>query len=160
MDGIARKFGLDNPPIVPVVREVSPEELFPLIDECMARAGFPPLEPGTWSTPEDQFEAFESARFTCFAQYPIKVELDQPITASQALFIRNYWITSWIPCVQDRGITLDPPPTEQTLLDNWHSPEAWFPSVVLHDLHLDQARTDEILTACPEFPPMSQVVQH
>ncbi|MDR0483372.1 MAG: hypothetical protein LBH13_09525 [Cellulomonadaceae bacterium] len=88
--GIAVITRIEDPPDVPVIREVTPEEVPSLVDACMAEVGWPPREPGTWmDIPESQQESFNLAWYICYAQYPVKVELNQEVTPSQVRFIRQ-----------------------------------------------------------------------
>lgn len=40
--GLARSLGIEDPPDVPVVQEISAEEHIPVLESCMTEAGFPP----------------------------------------------------------------------------------------------------------------------
>jgi hypothetical protein len=67
---LAESMGLENPPEVDVVREVSPAEFDVLFTECLAEKGWV-AEGKVYSFPTDQEPAFNLDRYRCRAAYVV-----------------------------------------------------------------------------------------
>ncbi|MDR0483374.1 MAG: hypothetical protein LBH13_09535 [Cellulomonadaceae bacterium] len=157
---LAQMAEIAKPPEVPVIREVTPEEVPSLVDACMAEAGWPPKEPGLWvDFPKSQLPSFNLAWFTCYASYPIKVELNQHFTQTQVKFVRQWWVDTWIPCARAQGFEVEPPPSEETVLSQWHSFDGWVPSEFITG-RLSWSAEQQFWKECPEFPPTTEIIQH
>ncbi|MCL2594024.1 MAG: hypothetical protein FWD83_00660 [Promicromonosporaceae bacterium] len=154
-------FGNNLPTDVPIVREVLPEELFDVVIQCMEDAGWPLSPGGGWYMSDDQVDAFDLAHFICYAQHPIYVRYIQPATQAQVLFIREYWLSTWIPCAAQLGIEVTSgPPSAQTFLDQWHGPESWSPSSQVDADGLLAQVQDWLWRECPEMPPSSELFRY
>lgn len=160
LDRIAGMFQVDDPPAVEVVRVVEPEELQPLVTQCMAEAGFVADSSGTYTFPEDQTASLHLNFYICYAKYPIDDRYLQPMTTDQRLYVRTYWIESAIPCLADLGYVIPQPPTEETYLASLGTPDEYIVSGELHELGLSQSTIDAALAECPEMPRAADVYQH
>jgi len=159
LESNARMLGVTDPPEVPVIREIALEEQLTVHDECMTAAGWPPFALGSWDIPTDQESAFNLARYICIAQYPVAEDFLQPLTESQILFVRDYWISDMIPCLEDNGIAIPQPPSANVHLDNWNTFDSWWPSAELTQQGLSGEALNEIIEACPEMPPSAVLFQ-
>lgn len=133
----AESLGLSNPPSVQPIREISPEEEFQVISECMDLAGFPAEDDFgdslDWDIPESQVESFSRARYTCQAQYPLAAEFDQPLDRDGLSSLYDYWMKETMPCLEDLGYTAAvPPPTKEAYLGGflWEPREAVYAQVM------------------------------
>jgi hypothetical protein len=156
----ARMLQIDNPPIVEVIKEVWPEQVRDLVDLCLEDVGFPATSPGSWNFSTDQREAFNLAAYICYASFPVKVEANQLITESQKAFIREYWAATWIPCAVEQGFVITPPPSTETVLSNWGTSNAWWPSNELGALGVTGSNLEAVLRICPEMPPTAEMIRH
>lgn len=160
---LAKFMNLTSPPTVPVVREITPNEQNTVIPRCMTESGWTADANGNWSYPADQLNAFNLALYTCNARYPVKEVYLQPLTNSQLLFIRSYWVDTEVACLANLGYKIPEPPTEQTFLAQQDAIGHWSPSGELLKAmgrNADQSKVNAALTSCPEYPPAGQIVQH
>lgn len=67
---LAADFGIANPPEVPVVALVTPEEKEALVTACLAGRGYS-LTDGFYEVPNSEMDAFNLANYICMASYPI-----------------------------------------------------------------------------------------
>ncbi|MGD8150648.1 hypothetical protein [Ornithinimicrobium sp. Y1694] len=70
MASLAESMGLEDPPEVDIIREISPAEANVLIPECLAEKGWT-AEDRVYSIPTDQEQAFSLDRYSCVAAYPV-----------------------------------------------------------------------------------------
>lgn len=66
----AESAGLENPPTVEIIREVTPEEASELLTQCLAERGWV-AEHGQYTMHTDQTEAFQLDTYRCMAAYPV-----------------------------------------------------------------------------------------
>lgn len=66
----AEMFGITDPPEVPVVALVSPEEKEALVTACLAERGYT-LTEGSYAIPNAELDAFHLAEYVCDVSYPI-----------------------------------------------------------------------------------------
>jgi hypothetical protein len=67
---LAAELGIADPPDVPVVALVTPEQRGPLVGGCLAGRGYP-LVDGFHEVPVEETDAFDLATYVCLASYPI-----------------------------------------------------------------------------------------
>lgn len=67
----AETFGITDPPQVPVVALVTPEEKEELMDACMTAAGWPPDALFREGVPAERVAAVNLASYICEVSYPI-----------------------------------------------------------------------------------------
>lgn len=66
----AENMGIENPPNVEVIREVSPQEATQIHKECLADKGWP-SEANTYTMPVQEEAAFNLDIYRCLAAYPV-----------------------------------------------------------------------------------------
>ncbi|WP_346618600.1 hypothetical protein [Blastococcus montanus] len=67
----AEMFGITDPPDVPVIALVRPEQKEALVTACMAEHGYAPTEEGHYAIPNAELAAFHRAEYICDVSYPI-----------------------------------------------------------------------------------------
>ncbi len=67
---LAADFGITDPPAVPVIELVTPEQRGSLVEACLAERGYT-LTDGWYAVPDAQTAAFDLANYVCMASYPI-----------------------------------------------------------------------------------------
>ncbi|MGY1745987.1 hypothetical protein [Blastococcus sp. SYSU D00695] len=67
---LAADLGITDPPDVPVLRLVTPEQSEALVESCLAEHGYP-LTEGSHEVPNAEVGDFDLARYICLASYPI-----------------------------------------------------------------------------------------
>lgn len=122
LEAVASDLGIEDPPHVTPIREVSPAEGQALYDACMADEGWQQSADGSFSVPEAQEEALDLSDYTCLARYPIRPEYLEPLTTAQWGAMYDYWIATTIPCYERHGLSVDDVPSRDTFLGNpsWH----------------------------------------
>lgn len=116
----ARVLGIDDPPAVEVVREVSPEDQVGALRECMGESGFAVSDPQStsleWDVPQGQDEAFSLAIYVCNARYPIAQEHRAPLDADGRGGLYDHWVSETIPCLQSLGYSVEVPPSRDSFM--------------------------------------------
>lgn len=155
---LARSLGIEDPPDVPVVQEISAEQHIPMLESCMTEAGFPPVNPGRpsleWEPAEEQQEAFHRAYYTCSAQYPIAGEF-QPYDGDQLGALHDYWVDETIPCLAALGYETSGIPSREAFIGGaiWDPRESTYQEVardVSNGRWIDEE--DVYSTECPTNP--------
>lgn len=133
----AQEMGIENPPDVEVVREVSPSEELPILVDCLTEAGFPPETPADvsipeWQIPEAQVDAFNLAEYTCKAQYPLAAQYTEPLEGEQLGVVYDFWLTETIPCLADLGYEVEEPPSRDVFIagEPWDPRESTYEQVM------------------------------
>ena len=67
---LAAQFGIPNPPEVPVLQLVTPQQRGPLVQACMTGRGYP-LGQDSYRVPVEETAGFRLAQYVCHASYPI-----------------------------------------------------------------------------------------
>ena len=67
---LAADFGITDPPDVPVLRLVTPEQRGALVETCLAERGYR-LTEGFYEVPTAETDAFDLANYVCMASYPV-----------------------------------------------------------------------------------------
>lgn len=158
LPALARSLGIEDPPDVPVVQEISAEEHIPMLESCMTEAGFPPVNPGRasleWEPAEEQQEAFHRAYYTCSAQYPIAGEF-QPYDGEQLGAVYDHWVEETIPCLAALGYVTSGMPSREAFIGGavWDPRESTYQDVmrdVSNGRWIDEE--DVYTTQCPTSP--------
>ncbi|WP_157621740.1 hypothetical protein [Serinicoccus hydrothermalis] len=155
----AEVLGVDDPPDVTVVREVSPEDQMVAVRDCMAESGFTVSDPDSlnleWEVPEGQGEAFSLAIYTCNAQYPIAQEFRGALDADGRGVLYDHWVDDTIPCLESLGYSVDTPPSREAFMAGavW-DPRASTMEQVLADVDQGRWSTEESVYGeeCPTEP--------
>ena len=67
---LAADFGIADPPDVPVVQLVTPEQRKAVVEACMTEQGYPLID-GAHTIPNDEIGEFDLASYICMASYPV-----------------------------------------------------------------------------------------
>lgn len=151
--GLAERYGIENAPSVPVVREVHLDERLDVVARCMIDQGWPYTQGsnGGWQViePSDQMEAFNLDRFVCDAQYPPMERFRAPWGEAQTRAFYRFLIEEYVPCVEEQGFQISTPPTLETFVAQ--GPVSWSPSVEVHQQIDRQGKngTIDVEEICP-----------
>ena len=152
LDELAAELKAIPEKIPTVIRVVLPEEWGQAQAKCLTEAGWPGNAVGdpegglrTVDPPKSQQKAFDIARYTCQAQYPVDprvMKLDQStVDAIQWQYLKEYGI----PCVAAHGfVTPTPLPSKEAYMAG--APFRLYPLK-------PYTKPDELLRDCPQAPP-------
>lgn len=156
----AEALGITDPPDVAVVRETTPEENQQAIAACLDESGWSPtlhsdgtIEVGPF-TPEQE-DAYVLAHYICGEQYPVADVYTAELTQEQLRMVYEYRQEEFLPCVEQLGIRLGPPPTLESYLADPH--QDWMGDIndqlrqAVGDGRIDSP--NEWLVRCPPRPP-------
>ncbi len=106
LDEIASAGQMDDPPEVDIVRWTNPEDNAAVLVDCLSGHGFVAqlTESGFGSNiPDDQWDAYHLAYYTCTAQYPARLDIDRP--PSEVEVEAAYWHmkNQFLPCLAGEG---------------------------------------------------------
>ena len=106
LDELAEVGRLASVPEVEVLRWTNPEENLPLIAECLQSEGFAVQVTGSGfesNIPDDQWEAYHLAYYTCTARYPVRLDLDRPPTEDEVEALYWHLTKQFLPCLAEEG---------------------------------------------------------
>lgn len=116
----ARALGIEDPPAVEVVREVSPEQQVEAVRDCMVENGDSVVDPQSssleWVVPKDGEVSFSLAIYTCNARFPIAQQYRNPLDAEGRGVLWGHWVGETIPCLEALGYTVAVPPSRETFV--------------------------------------------
>ena len=150
---ISEAFGVQDPPIIDVVEEVSPGDQLERVVSCMQEAGWADVHvendgiryPRHADDP-DQRQAIGLALYTCYARFPVTTEFLHP-TDAMCRRLYDYFTDELAPCLRSHGYDISPaPPWEHWLHALRQDQEYWDPS-------LEVPRDEYPKDACPHMPP-------
>lgn len=156
---LANSLGVETPPDVPVVREISATEWTAVLEECMTEAGFPPVRESAgdvleWEPTEDQQDAFLLSRYTCSAQYPI-VDTVEPFGSDELGILYDYWTDKTIPCLAELGYRVSDMPSREAFMGGaiWDPRQSTY-AAVSQDVAAGKWSSEEEVysVACPTDP--------
>lgn len=120
LEDYAKSLGIDDPPSVEVVREVSPEEQVDAVRSCMSEFGYAVSDPESgyldWEVPQSQSDSFYLAVYTCNARYPIGEDFQGALDEAGRGSLYDHWVTETIPCLEKLGYSVDVPPTRESFV--------------------------------------------
>lgn len=119
---LAEMLQISDPPVVEVVREITPAESKQVVDECLADRGWPVVDGGIEFAP-DQEASLNMDIYRCSAMYPIRQEYLEPLDDAAWGRIYDYWVSETLPCLRSEGLDVEDPPTRETFLGS----RAWTP---------------------------------
>lgn len=105
VEEVAWRNHIDDPPAVPIIREIRPDERDATNASCMIAAGFPPNK-GTltiWDVPPGQVKAFDLAMYTCEVSYPLAAKYRQPMNLEQLKIVYDYYGHELAACIGAQG---------------------------------------------------------
>lgn len=115
-------YGIEDPPQVDPIREITPAESKEVHDQCLVERGWVMSE-GGFTYPADQRQAFFLESYICIASYPIRQEYLEPLDEAAWGRIYDYWVSETVPCFRAEGLDVSEPPTKETFLEG----RAWTP---------------------------------
>lgn len=153
---LAEMYGIQDPPQVEPIREITPAESKRVYDECMVERGWPVVN-GHIRFTQDQRESLNMDQYICKAKYPIRQEYLQPLDEAAWGRVYDYWVSETLPCLESEGLVIAEPPTRETFVER----RAWTPD---SDAVRDQVRDrvgqgdypdiEHVFTeVCPVSPP-------
>jgi hypothetical protein len=153
---VAEMYGIQDPPEVEPVREITPAESKEVIDQCLADRGWP-VEDGHIQFTSDQRDSLDMDSYICTAMYPIRQEYLEPLDEAAWGRIYDYWVSETIPCLRAEGLDVAEPPTKVTFVAS----RSWTPDndhvrsqVEKRVAEGDYADAEHVFTAvCPVTPP-------
>lgn len=126
--------GIDDPPEVEVVREVSTSEAPQTKADCMVAAGYPVRvsQEGIildGEVPDDQIHAYNLQMYVCSAQYPTDPRVGSVLPRVRAEMQYEYLTATVVPCLEGLGFSPEAAPSQQVWLDGYYgaSTELWDP---------------------------------
>lgn len=126
-EGWADFLGVEDPPEVKPVRYVETEERDEVVLQCLSEAGYTIIDGGV-DVPTGNEEAFALAQYTCYMQYPVPERYAQPWGEEQVRAQYAWTIDFVIPCLEERGHPIAPPPSESVFVDSYDS-DPYYPFV-------------------------------
>lgn len=150
---------LQDPPDVPVVREVSMDEYLETKMACLEEQGFPGSQDTdgglTYVTEPGQEDAFQLATYICDASYPLESRHYQPYSTSQLQIIYEWQLSETVPCLEGLGHEVEEPPTLAAYVDGYAATMApvWSPYDSVPDLDIRGQQIHDIESSCPANPP-------
>lgn len=115
-------YGIDDPPVVSPVREITPAESKQVFDECMAERGWS-VENGHIQFTAEQRSSLYLDRYICAAMYPIRQEYLEPLDEPGWGRVHDYWLGETVPCLRAQGFHVPDPPTKRTFIEE----RSWTP---------------------------------
>ncbi|WP_167456914.1 hypothetical protein [Microbacterium phyllosphaerae] len=150
---LAEGYGIDDPPSVEVVRLIRPEEWQETLMSCMKEQGYDvtPTPDGDGVqypdvSGEAQGRSLNIAIYTCDVKYPVSPKYTQPYNNGQLRFLYAFFIDDLVPCLKERGLTVEDVPSETAFLE---SEGAWSP---YNALNLSDEDYKAANTACGNAP--------
>lgn len=152
----AQSRGIEDPPVVEVVRETRPEEAGELIAACVQEQGFDAqaFPDGSWETvgAPGQAEAVALAEYRCIAAYPLQPVFYQPLDDELLRQSYDWHVTTTIPCLQQLGHATPQPPTLEVYIETYRARgEQW---IAQHEGGLPFETWEQ----CPPVPPWDVLV--
>lgn len=165
---LQRASGVENPPETQIMRVVAPEEQPGVWQACMTEAGYavsvtfdggltPPQD-----LPDDQWDGYDLADYTCHAQYPVDQTMYRTFGEEQIEATYAYYVDVLTPCLEERGFTVSEPATWEAFRSSWtsdgqggfHASDAsWFPYDSVDAGAISVEELESLNQACPQAPP-------
>jgi hypothetical protein len=164
----ARDLGIANPPDVPLIRWIGPEQWAAVYATCLRSAGFPAVEKGgsieygRVGVPESRAAAFNEALYRCEAQYSIHPQYQLPLSAAAFRRLYDWYVNESVPCLRRNGVSVPEPPSREVWVSEMQrgsvagaadSPWQPFSSIP------PKAR-EEVRKKCPQLPPWELIIEH
>ena len=153
--GMAAESGLTEPPEVAIVRWVNPEDSSGVMVECLHAAGSPVKQESdgySFETyEEDQQGAYALANYVCTAQYPVRLDIDRPLSDEEHDGIYRHLVDVFLPCADQHGYTGLSTPSREVYARAMRG-ETLDP-VYVQLTHLTNYELESLLQACELRPP-------
>lgn len=153
---------LTDPPSVPIVRRISPDDLRSVTIKCLEDAGFPVTENGPYAIapnyPPEQADAYHLAAYICAAQYPLENKYLQDPGLSYYVNFYHYEVDVTVPCLEAQGYPqTEPVPTLQTYLSELGTAQEWHAINVISGV--PPPKLYDLQEACPQLPPIDTLLE-
>jgi len=156
----AKYDGLDDPPVVALVRWTDLNDWGFAMTDCLQDAGFNAHGGGGELTfpggvGPAQRTALDLAYYVCDAKYTKHPKYTQPMTAEQLGLWYDYQVEWLVPCLATLDVTVSRPPTRQTYVTQYlQNTVSWSP-IGEADWVFAGSWKKEVLMfeTCPEYPP-------
>ncbi len=135
------------------MRFVELQEWPNVISACLNEVGFATtVEDGgiNYSGDTSQQKAYDLARYTCKAMFPIEPKYLVPLDAGKLSALYDDYTTRLVPCLEERGVVVPAAPSRQTFIDSYYSGTTWEPYANTHTLSEDEWR--KLNLECPQVP--------
>lgn len=155
-DGYAKMYHITNPPSVPPVKTVAPEDATGLFNECLRSKGFAAASDGSYNVPVAQENAFQGAEYVCRVSYPPAAKTLQPLTTQQKGIWYDYVVKTEVPCLDGQGFHVTNVPSRDTFISSFDSNTYTPYTEVLQELSPSQrneAFEVRLNSKCPQQPP-------
>jgi len=153
---VAEMYGIEDPPHVEPVREITPAESKEVLDQCLADRGCPWVGGHIQFTAE-QRDSLDMDHYICIAMFPIRQEYLEPLDQAAWGRIYDYWVSETVPCLRAEGLDVAEPPTRVTFVES----RSWTPDSDHVRSQVEKRvtagaypNTEHVFTAlCPVTPP-------
>lgn len=101
----ARPAGLENPPQVDVVAWQNPDTAADAVVRCLQRAGVPAFrtrEGYEFGSDDSNRRERALANYICSAQYPVRRDIDRPVTDAEVRMLQRHLVDSFLPCADEK----------------------------------------------------------
>lgn len=157
---LAEEYQITDPPNVPIIRRIKPDESLPLLEQCLTSSGFPITQQGPYGykpdVPAAQMPALHLAQYKCAASYPLQNRYLQPAGLAYYEAFYDYEVNVTVPCLAQQGYPqTNPVPTLQTYLSELGTPHEWHAINVIGNVA--PPKLYDIQRACPSNPPADKL---
>lgn len=154
--GMAGMWNISDPPAVPVVEYVAPEEAERYTTRCMVEKGYVKDSSNAYTVLDEQKTVFDMAMYECAVSYPPDPRMLKPYSQDQLTLIYQHNEKSVIPCLEQHGFTIPESPSLETFIQTFESqPFIPFDSAYLQGpgLGFSDMEVEELRVVCPPYPP-------
>lgn len=106
---------------VEVVRHVTPDEQFDLMESCLADRGWSFTKQSDGSlqvdVPSEQLKAYDHAKAECLLMYPVEERFLQPFGDREYGLIYDHWKDVTVPCLERHGYNFEPLPAREVYIE-------------------------------------------
>lgn len=162
LDDAAAAGSIQNPPSVPRIRFISPEELGSVRVDCLRDQGIPAkategLGYSLGDVPASQGAAANLADYVCQAKFPLHPQYNLPASSAAKGLAYDWMVNQTIPCLKAQGLLIDSPPSREVWVAS--GANAWLPDDDLLQQLKDRSAVQRALAACPQ-PRVSDMMEH
>lgn len=120
----AMDLGIDNPPEVQVIHEITPADSQRVYQSCLEDAGWSMAADGAFEVTKEQEGALNLAMYVCHEQYPVAEKYTRPLSSGQLGLLYDWWTDETVPCFMELGYDVGNVPSREFFLANptWHPP--------------------------------------
>lgn len=151
----AESTGITNAPQIDIVRWINPEDAPSVMIGCLREAGVEAtLETNGYSIEStgDQQAATFLADYICTAQYPLRLDIDRPISDDEFEIIYRHLTEEFIPCAKREGYSVGVPSRPQ--YRSAMRGESWDPifTALTEEHGMTDAAVSDLMNTCPLRP--------